>query len=86
MMQLNFQALLLLGLPASLLLAGGGAQASMYGEDVRYTQCRSSINNAPYLFGPPTASAQPINAAPQECSFLFPGRNNYVKSDETVIG
>merc|ERR1711959_663972 len=77
MMQLNFQALLLLGLPAALLLAGG-AQASLYGEDVRYTQCRASINSAPYLFGPPTASAQPISAAPQECSFLFPGRNNYV--------
>jgi len=85
MMQLNFQALLLLGLPAALLLAGG-AQASLYGEDVRYTQCRASINSAPYLFGPPTASAQPISAAPQECSFLFPGRNNYVKGEETVLG
>merc|ERR1712072_634613 len=84
-MQLNFQALLLLGLPAALLLAGG-AQASLYGEDVRYTQCRASINNAPYLFGPPTASAQPISAAPQECSFLFPGRNNYAKGEETVLG
>lgn len=67
----------------------GFCRASTYGEDVRYTQCRASITDAPYLFGPATASGNPVNGIPQQCGFLFPGRNNYNKKsggNNAVIG
>ncbi len=67
------------------LLAGRGS-CSLFGEDARWQQCRMSIAKSPPLPGPPTASANPTTGMPQQCGFLFPGRNNYNKQNEDVIG
>jgi len=62
------------------------AECSQWGEDPRWQQCRLTVAGAPYLFGPPTASGNPVTGNPQQCAYLFPGRNNYNKENEEVIG